>query len=166
MTYLSHLYTLMREDYARKHPGVPEYALPKPSFKVKTANGLTKAVIAWIQLHGGQAERISVTGRMLDQRKNFIDVLGHHRTVGSVKWISPSMQKGTADVSCTIKPKRGPHAGIGFSVKIEIKIKKDRQSEYQKKYQHEVESSGGIYLIFKDFESFGEWFEKFENGTI
>ena len=147
----------MRADYARRHPEVPEAALPRPSFKVKTANGLTKAIIEWVRLHGGQAERVSVTGRTLDQRKHFIDVLGHHRSVGQVKWIPPSMQKGTADISATIH---------GRSVKLEIKIGKDFQKPAQVEYQRQVEAAGGIYVIIKDFDMFYQWWKEFyRNGT-
>ena len=64
------------------------------------------------------------------------------------------MQRGTADISCTIQ---------GKSVKIEVKVGRDRQSEAQCKYQAQVEASGGVYYIAKDFESFYQWFnEMFE----
>ena len=59
------------------------------------------------------------------------------------------MQKGTADVSATIQ---------GKSVKIEIKIGKDRQSEEQKKYQQQIIKAGGYYFIATSFDEFIIWY--------
>ncbi len=67
------------------------------------------------------------------------------------KWTPGQGTKGTADISATIR---------GRSVKIEVK-QKDKQSEVQKQYQQSIESAGGIYEIFRDFDSFVLWYEKF-----
>lgn len=100
----------------------------------KTANALTKAIIKYIEYRGFQAERISSSGRMIKQGAKMIYIPGTSRN-------------GTADISGTIH---------GRSIKIEVKIGKDRQSDHQKAYQQEVERAGGIYLIAKDFQSFYE----------
>jgi len=123
--------------------------LVKPKFSDKTANGLTKAIIKFIQLSGGQAERISTTGRVIDKRKTYTDVVGVRRTIGSTKWVPGTTTKGSADISATIN---------GQSVKIEVKIGRDRQSDAQKKYQSDVERAGGIYYMAKDFQSFYDWY--------
>ena len=60
------------------------------------------------------------------------------------------MQKGTADISATIK---------GRSVKIEVKIQGDKQGAAQRTYQSQVEASGGLYFIAKDFQSFYNWYK-------
>jgi len=156
MTYLKELYQMIYEDSRRKYPDVPLHAIPSTTYKVKTSNGLTRAIIKWIQLKGGQAERISVTGRMIDERKTYKDVLGYTRQVGSIRWIHPSMQRGTADISAIIS---------GRSVKIEIKIGKDKQHEDQKRYQQQVEDAGGVYIIVSDFEDFCQWWYEF-TGAI
>ncbi len=67
-------------------------------------------------------------------------------------WTKGTSTAGSADISATIK---------GRSVKIEVKIGKDRQSEAQKRYQEMIERAGGIYIIAKDFDSFVEWYENF-----
>ena len=121
----------------------------KPTFRDDTANGLTKCIIAHIQLHGGQAERISTTGRPIDRRETFTDVLGRTRTIGSMKWIPGTSTRGSADISATIQ---------GISVKIEVKIGRDRQSEAQKNYQKSIEQAGGEYFIARDFDEFLTWF--------
>ena len=133
-----------------KHPTVPVFALPKVKYSDKTANGLTKSIIDFINLNNGQAERINNMGRQLDERKSYSDTLGNSRTIGSVKWIKGTGTNGTSDISATIK---------GKSVKVEVKIGKDKQSNFQKEYQQEVERAGGLYFIAKDFKSFYEWYK-------
>lgn len=132
-----------------KHTLVPKYALPKVKYEDKTANGLTRCIIDFIELMGGQAERINNTGRQMDGRKTYTNVLGNRRTIGSIKWIKGSGTDGTADISATIN---------GRSVKVEVKIGKDKQSQKQKEYQQAIEKASGIYFIAKDFESFYTWY--------
>lgn len=136
-------------EFHRKYPGQPYPTVKK--FNTRTANGLTGAVIKFLTLKGHQAERISVTGRMIDQRKTFVDVLGHTRQIGSIKYIKSSMRRGSADISATLAPS-------GRSLKIEIKVGKDRQRTDQKSYQADIERTGGIYLIVHTFEGFVEWY--------
>jgi hypothetical protein len=133
------------------HPDVPVAYLPPHRYLDHSANGLTRCVLAWLKLNGHQAERISVTGRRIDQRQTYTDVLGQRRQVGTVKWIASSMQRGSADISAIIK---------GIPVKIEIKFGDDRQSDYQRTYQAEVERSGGIYLIVGTFQEFLDWYRQ------
>jgi len=122
----------------------PDY-VPKTKFTDKTANGLEKAVCAFIKLQGYQAERIKNTGRVIDNTKTFTDAVGFTRRIGSVEYIKGTGTNGTSDISATIK---------GMSVKIEIKIGKDRQSEAQKIYQANIERAGGKYFIVHTFEEF------------
>lgn len=143
------LEALAWEVKRQRFPDVPDYILVSEKYRDDSANGLTRCVIAYIQLLGGQAERINTMGRPIDQRKTFTDVLGHTRQVGSVKWIPGTSTRGSADISATIQ---------GRSVKIEIKFGKDRQSEAQRKYAREVEAAGGIYYVCKDFTSFVDWY--------
>jgi hypothetical protein len=136
---------------------IPEKYLLKPQYKDNSANGLTACIVDFINLTGGQAERISSSGRVIDNRKTFIDVVGRKRTIGTVKWIKPNTTNGTADISATIQ---------GRSVKVEIKCKATYdcyQSKAQKSYQHKIEAAGGIYFIATDFQSFYEWFVKHFN---
>jgi len=130
---------------------MPPHTVPPCKYKESSTNELTKAVIAYLQHHGAQAERVSVEGRVIDRRKTYTDVLGVTRTVGSVDRIKASGTKGSADISCTfpiiIAGKR-----VGLSLKIEIKFRKDKQSTNQKEYQFTVTESGGRYYIVKCFD--------------
>ena len=102
-----------------KYPDIPPDLLYCKPMKANSANELTKAVIKFIRLSGGQAERISVTGRIINTRKTYTDILGHRKTIGSVKYISSAMKRSSADIYATIQ---------GKSVKIEIKWGHDLQS--------------------------------------
>ena len=127
-----------------KHPNMHPDCIPRPVYSDKTANGLTKMVIDWITLNGGQAERISNMGRYIDSSKVVTNVLGQRMKIGSGKFIPGAGTNGTADISAIVK---------GRSVKIEVKMK-DKQSDAQKKYQESVERAGGIYYIVRSFDEF------------
>jgi len=128
-----------------KYPSMPPAYIPLRKYTDKTANGLTKCIIDFLELNGFQAERISNTGRYLDNKRIVTDVLGYKRQIGSGKYIKGTGTNGTADISATIH---------GRSVKIEVKIGKDRQSEVQKQYEIDITTAGGQYWIAKDFEGF------------
>ena len=152
------LNSLAWENLKRRYPEIRECLLPRPHYKDTTANQLTQAIINYIKLLGNQAERISVSGRTIDHRQTFTDVLGHQRTIGKLSWIPGTMTRGSADISATI---------AGRSFKIEVKVGRDKQSEHQKQYQRDIEAAGGIYLTCRTFQGFYEWYQDyFEAGKI
>lgn len=146
------LVELYLADNRERYPSFPEHARPIRKYTEKGANALTKCVIDWINFSGGQAERISTTGRPIDKTKTSTDVIGRQRTIGSVEWIPGTGTKGSADISATI---------YGRSIKIEIKYGKDKQSDYQKKYEQNITKAGGVYLIVKNMDSFIDWYDNF-----
>lgn len=138
------MHELKVKRYAETHPNYPPDYIPKTMYKDSTANGLTRAICDYINYHGYQAERINTMGTAREKKTTAGKVIG-------VTWTKGTSTAGSADISATIK---------GRSVKIEVKIK-DRQSEAQKRYQEHIEKAGGIYKIFRDFDSFVEWYEIF-----
>lgn len=158
MNWKEHLKTLKYDHMERTSPGFFK-ASGGRSMKIKpysdkTANGLTRCIIDFLTFSEWQAERINSSGRMVDRRYAYTDVLGHRRQIGSVEWAKGTGTKGTADISATI---------AGRSVKIEVKIGRDRQSEAQKQYQERIEKSGGIYFIATSMTDFLKWYnQKFE----
>jgi len=130
------------DHFRRDHPNFPEYAIPPQSYRDDTANGLTRCVVDFIRYNGGQAERVNSIG--LPEQKG-----------GRIVWRKSNTTKGSADISATI---------AGRSVKIEVKIGADRQSEAQRRYQAAIERAGGLYFVAKDFTTFVEWYgETFPN---
>jgi hypothetical protein len=143
---------ILEWQYLReKHPMVPEHCLAKSVWSDKTANGLTKMVVSFIQMSGYQAERINTMGTFRAAKK-YTDLDGVTRTAGRGSWTRSGSTPGSADISATIN---------GKSVKIEIKIGADRQSDAQKAYQQAIEKAGGTYLIVKNFDQFIEWYDVF-----
>ena len=128
-----------------RHPSFPEAYFVKKKWDDKTANGLTKAITSFIQYNGYQAERINTMGVARENKRTDGKVIG-------VTWTKGTTTAGSADISATIR---------GRSVKIEVKVGKDRQSDAQKRYQESIERAGGVYLIARDFDSFVEWFDEF-----
>ena len=140
---------LANDAAQKKYPNTPPDWLARRTFRDNTANGLTKCIITFLTLQGHQAERINSTGRIVDNRMTFTDVIGRKRTVGRYEWVYGTGSKGTADISATI---------AGRSVKVEVKILKDRQSQAQCEYQQAIERAGGIYVIARSFEQFLDWY--------
>lgn len=143
---IKELKKLAMEHELKKYPDNPYPCIRK--YTDKTANGLTKCIIDYVRFIGGQAERINTMGRPIDNRREVVDVIGRRRVIGSITWIPSTSTKGSADISITYK---------GRSIKVEVKVGADRQSEAQKKYQRSVESAGGVYFIARDFKSFYEF---------
>ena len=147
-----------------KYPNFPEYARSTRKYTDKTANGLTKCILDWIKFNGGQAERVSVTGRYVDNTKVVSDVLGRKYKIGTAKYIRSSMQKGSADISSTIPVPLASGKTWGLSVKWEVKMK-DKQSEEQRNYQEQIERSGGYYFIVHSFEEFLHYYDQLMHET-
>lgn len=147
---LRELSDLDLEAQHKARPNFPKEYLVRTKFTDKTANGLTKAVITFLTLHGHQAERINTTGRYLDNSKIVTDCVGMQRVLGKGKWIPGTSTKGSADISSIVK---------GLSVKWEIKMK-DKQSQAQKDYQQAVENAGGKYYLVHSFEEFINYYNQ------
>jgi hypothetical protein len=118
-----------------RNSSLPEQYRSRFKFNDSTANGLTKAIIAYIKICGGSAFRVNTQGQF-DAKMN--------------KWRHSGTRKGLPDVQGVMK---GKYLGI------EVKIGKDVQSEHQKRIESELIASGGLYFIAKDFESFRFWFD-------
>jgi hypothetical protein len=159
MKPIQQLEQLAQRAAEAKFPTIPPHLLAPRKFKnTSKANGLTKAIIAYITLTGGQAERVSTEGRVIQTKRSVPDYFGGgSRVVTESKRIPTSGKRGSADISATIKDS----SGVGRSVKIEVKIGRDKQSDKQVQYQKDVERAGGIYYIARDFDSFFAWYNEF-----
>jgi hypothetical protein len=136
-----HLIDLYLAENKRKYPKTPDFARTTPIIKLTTANGLTKAVVDFINLSGHFASRINNQGTWVREKAHING--GFYR---------PSTQvRGIADITATIN---------GKTVFIEIKVGKDRQSIPQKAFQEKIERSGGQYWLVSTFDQF---FEKYNN---
>jgi hypothetical protein len=122
-----------------QHPNLPIHALTKVKpFKDDTANELTRSIETFIRITGNYADRINNVG-IYDSKIN-----GYRKS---------NTRKGIADIIASKTIIIGERR-ISTLVAIEIKIGKDKMSEHQLKIQEEINSTGGYYIIAKDWESF------------
>lgn len=130
---LKQLARIVEAEQIIKRPLIPPHARLKPVFGDHTANELTKSIITFMGIVGGQAERINSMGRQITKNNKTI-------------WAYGTGTNGTADISAT---------WMGRSVKIEVKATRgEKQSENQKEYQRNIEQAGGIYIVARSFEGF------------
>lgn len=130
MKALKELETLQMEKKRIKYPSIPVHAMPRIKQRDSTANGLTQAILSWLELNGCWATRVSSAGRYI---------------ASEGKFIPSTTKKGTADI----------HAVIGGRhVSIEVKVGRDKMSEAQHKVKAEIEKAQGVYFIAHNFDSF------------
>ena len=137
LTALQRLDDLSYQSKIEQFPNMPMKAIPRTKYSDASANDLTKCVIDFVRLKGHYATRIQSQG----QKR------GNVMTYGTT-------QRGTADLHICIN---------SIHISCEIKYGKDRQSDAQKQVQKEVELSGGIYLLIRDFEQFYKFYCEFQN---
>jgi len=120
---------------SKRYPHVPAYAMPKSRVKDSTANQLTQAILKWLQLNGHYCSRIQSQGQYQP---------------GKGIWTRSTVKRGIGDVMAIVS---------GKTIMIEVKVGQDKQSKWQTETQKEVEQSGGLYFIAKEFDSFLEWYK-------
>lgn len=139
-------YGARREWFVRKYKA--SYAdggyYDSPFPKIQTSNGLTMAIINFLNWSGHNADRTGTQGRMI-------------KVNGQYKRISSANRKGTSDISATIK---------GRAIKLEIKIGKDKPSTEQLQEQERERSAGGVYEFIHSFDEFFEWYFLFLNTLL
>lgn len=120
------------EAKKKKYPNVPAFALVKDKApKVNTTNGLTQAIIDYVNANNGYGFRVNSQG-------TYNEALG--------KYIFSGSTKGVSDVLACVN---------GKLICIEVKRSKgDTQREKQKLFQDRIEAAGGKYFIAKSFEGF------------
>lgn len=146
-TALQELIELRMQRDRERTPLYPDAYRIKPKYDTATANGLTKAIIDYIDLKGGWATRISVEGRMIKTSTRSSGVFGSNKT-DQYKRIPSSVKRGTADIHAVY---------LGRHISIEVKIGADRQSDEQKEIEQLINDAGGHYFIARTFEAFHEF---------
>lgn len=130
------------ERDSNDRPNVPAHAIPRTVFSDRTANELTKAILAFCKLLDIMASRTGSEGKYREG-SNVVDVVGRTRVLKGM-WL-PGDNKGQGDVQIILK---------GRVYSVEVKIGKDKQSEVQKEFQAKMEKAGGVYVVVKTWEEF------------
>lgn len=146
---------LWRAKQHKDNPSFPIKYLTDYKHSDNSTNGLTKCVVDFLNYSGHFAERINSTGRFLPGVK--IDE-GYAKYQTNGKYIKGTGTNGTSDISAKIKL---PNYKFAIPVSIEIKFKKDRQSEVQKKYEDNMNKVGAVYIIVRTFDDFMDWYNEF-----
>jgi len=110
-----------------------------------TANGLQNCINDFNEYNGWLSERVNVMGA--PRITHFIDGQTGEKLdkVQSIKFSKATGKIGSSDNHMTI---------MGKTVKVEVKIRSDRQSKDQKRYERLTTLSGGIYIIAKQFSDY------------
>ncbi len=134
---VKHLEELANQDAQRRHPSIsPEHLAPR-KFRDDTANGLTACIVAYAKLTGAFASRLNNTG-----------------IYRGGKYTRSTSRRGLPDVLVT----RG-----GQSLFIEVKVGRDKMSQWQQAVRDDQQQAGGLYYVAKDFESFKQWYDNLNN---
>jgi hypothetical protein len=147
---IKQLKALFIADLKKRCPLVPDFALCTPDYKDTTSNGLTRCVIDYIKLLGYHVERTGNEGRVIDSRQTYKDVLGYSKTIGKITRIKSSGTAGTSDIKAIVQSKF-------IAIEIKCKATGDRIRPEQLRYRHQIEQSGGLYVIATTFQQFYDW---------
>lgn len=128
-----------RTEYPSVYAGGHYFTPVMPD--VRTANGLTNAIVKFLLWSGHRATRISSAGRVVKQPQRQASGV----SLMTAKYIPGATRRGQADISATI---------LGRSCQLEIKIGKDRPSEYQLREQALERKAGGCYEFVRTWEEF------------
>lgn len=114
---------------------------------IRKSNGLTRMILYFLKWEGWRATRVSSAGRLVTKSEKMPSGI----SLQGKGWIPSTTRKGSADISATIK---------GRSVMFEVKIGRDKPSEYQLREQELERKSGGIYEFVHDADEFFELYDK------
>lgn len=114
------------------------------------ANGLQNCINDFNEYNGWLSERVNVMGT--PRVNHYVDGMTGERLdkVQSVRFTTGQGMKGSADIHVVI---------MGISLKVEVKIGKDRQSAAQKNYERMAGISGAKYVISRSFLDYLEVYD-------
>ena len=131
------LESMAMNESRRKHPTCPHIA-PR-TFRDDTANSLTRCINEYLRLSGAFSSRVN-NGGVFDPKTR--------------QFKPGTSRRGLPDIISTY---------LGKSLFIEVKVGRDRMSEYQKQVKEDQEASGGIWFTAHDFTSFKTWFDNLKS---
>lgn len=113
-----------------------------------TSNGLTRYILYFLKWSGWRATRVSSAGRIIkapQKQESGVSLM-------TSKFIPGTTRKGSADVSSTIK---------GRSVMWEVKIGRDKPSDWQLQEQELERKAGGEYFFVHTADEFLGYYDNF-----
>lgn len=120
-------------DAAAKHPSIAPQHLAPRKFRDDSANSLTQCITSYAKLCGCFASRLNNQG-----------------VYRNGKFTRSTARRGLPDVVVTLN---------GKSLFIEVKVGRDKMSQYQEAVRDDQQKSGGLYFVAHDFSSFKTFFD-------
>lgn len=115
-----------------------------------TSNGLTRAIIDFLNFSGHYANRIGSQGQARVKRIPKFNILsGQVEQHEKVQWTKGMTAKGTPDIDSII---------FGKPAKIEVKAGKDKIRDEQTEQGQRIEAAGGLYFVARSMPLFLEWY--------
>jgi hypothetical protein len=147
-TYLSLMqYVAIRGKVWQTHKRPLSYFYDNTSHRNYLSKLLESIIIKTIRNLGYLAKKQETTGRLIDKTKQYTDVTGQCRTIGSKVWAKNSNNiEGTPDIECF----------INRYFQIEVKACKDRLSRQQHTTIKKFNAIGIPTYIVKTVEDFKE----------
>lgn len=137
---VKHLEQLLFEDDLRRHPSMKREHMARRKHRDDTANGLTACILAYAKLNGAFASRLNNQG-----------------VYRNGKFTRSTARRGLPDVLVTLN---------GMSLFIEVKVGRDKLSQYQKVVRDDQTQAGGLYCTARNFTDFKAWFDAFAVGVV
>jgi len=140
-------YEWLQELIIQWHPNQPYPLTPKQSFYKNTSHRqylskyIEAVIVKTLRKVGGDPINSVDSGQLIT------DARGNKKYVFNAK-----VKKGRADVKCFI---------FGKMVNFEVKVGKDRMSDYQHEEKARAEANGEVYLIIRSIDDFMEWYKKY-----
>lgn len=145
MIWKQHYQQAHARDFEQRYPAAwrDGHYTPPVMPDVHKANGLTRAIVNYLNWMGHRATRINVTGRLVEAPER----QASGNSIQVKKWLPSTTRKGTADISATVH---------GRSAMWEVKVGRDKPSEYQLAEQQREQRAGGKYFFVHDMDEFLE----------
>lgn len=138
---VKHLEQMLYEDDLRRHPSMKPEHMARRKHRDDTANGLTACILAYAKLNGAFASRLNNQG-----------------VFRNGKFTRSTARRGLPDILITGRD--------GRSIFTEVKVKKDRMSQWQKAVRDDQTQAGGLYYVAHNFSDFKAWFDAFAVGVV
>ena len=120
--------------------------------KPTKASQIETLICDFMRLKGHGAAKVSTTGVYRDNTKVITNVIGQRVKVGSKGWTHGQATKGASDLNLIV---------YGLNWSVEVKFRKDRQSDNQKTFEKMIQKAGGFYSIVRTLDDFYEQYYNF-----
>lgn len=148
-----------------KYPRVPPSAVPLSKFSNNGANAITKAILALVEMIGGEGKRVNAAGVARGVKVKmaaYTDVLGDMHPAKMEPKYTSSGNKGEPDISANFLSKKG----VAISVKIEVKYGRDTLKDHQEERLIKYMKAGCICMIAKNFDTVAQIILDLHNDNI